>query len=244
MGVARLLAKGWIAFCLFAGAYTFAHAAMAGSPIPAAFAPVGVAVLLFGAMGILFIAGYGLSASHRLPHLTQLHFTPGFNELVFLFFLALSFLVVIAYRPGNGVGIVVSALQAALRLIPGQRAMIGALTRCGLDDGREFAGAFAWLLTFIYVASAASRLRINAALLRLERKARPEPLGPSGVALALGTAAVVGIQFLFVGTIYDLIGCAAFSGVLGAVLIGLAPLALGYLIIAALTNLLAANPEG
>jgi hypothetical protein len=244
MGVSRLLAKGWIAFCVFAGAYQFAHVAIAGAPILQALLPLGVTVLLFGAMGLLFIAGYGLSASHRLPRIESLRLTPGFNEIVFLCFVALSFLVEIAYRPGNGVGGVIMALEAAMRLIPGQHALADALDRCNLDGGREFSAAFSWLLAFIYLGSSASRLRMAAALLRIERKQRPDPLGPFGVGLALGIAAVVGIQFLFIGTLYTLLPCSLLGGVLGGVLMGLAPLALAYLVSAALTNLLAANSEG
>jgi len=244
MGVARLLAKGWVVFCLYGGGLALAQAGLTGSGGGTALVPIAVAVFLFGAMGLLFIGGYGFSATHRMPRLESLIAVPGFNEIVFLCFVCLSFLVEIAYRPGYGVGAVIQALQAALRIVPGQHALGDALQRCNLDGGRTFAGAFAWLLAFIFVGSAVSRLRINAALVRLERKTRPEPLGPSGAALTLGTAAVVGIQFLFVGTLFSLLPCKALAGLSGALLIGLAPLALAYLAIAALTNLLAANPEG
>jgi len=243
MGVARLLAKGWVVFCVYAGGLAFARAAMAGTAIGQALLPVVVVVLLFGAMGLLFIGGYGMSTSHRLPRLESLFVIPGFNEIVFLSFVSLSFLIEIAYRPGNGVGGVIAALEAALRLVPGQHALEDALARCNLDGGQTFVSAFAWLLAFIYMGSAVSRLRINAALVRLERKARPEPLGPSVVALTLGTIAVVGIQFLFVGSLFPLLSCDALRGLPGGLLIGLGPLALAYLVIAALTSLLAANTE-
>jgi hypothetical protein len=93
------------------------------------------------------------------------------------------------------------------------------------------------------LGSAISRLRITAALVRLERKRRVEPLGPQGIALVLGVAAVAGIQFLFMGTLYRMLPCNALGGISGALLIGLAPLMLAYLIFAALTNLLATHPE-
>ena len=55
--------------------------------------------------------------------------------------------------------------------------------------------------------------------------------------------AVVGIQFLFVGSAYPWFHCSAFADITGALLIGLAPLMLAYLIVAALASLLASSPE-
>ncbi|HET7336193.1 MAG TPA: hypothetical protein VFI93_13840, partial [Rhizomicrobium sp.] len=75
-------------------------------------------------------------------------------------------------------------------------------------------------------------------------KTRPEILGDNGLAFATGFAAIAGIQLLFVGSLYQHVPCGALTGVLGAVLIGIGPLALCYLIIAAVTNLLALGPEG
>jgi hypothetical protein len=54
---------------------------------------------------------------------------------------------------------------------------------------------------------------------------------------------VVGIQFLFVGSAYPWLHCSAFADVTGALLIGLAPLMLAYLIVAALASLMASAPE-
>ena len=68
--------------------------------------------------------------------------------------------------------------------------------------------------------------------------------------LGMGTAemneiaAVVAIQMLFMGTVYLLIPCWIYQSIPGSVLIGLGPLTLGYLIKAALTDLLALGPEG
>ena len=44
MGAARLLAKGWIAFCLFAGAHALHRALAAYVPIDQAAASIGVCV--------------------------------------------------------------------------------------------------------------------------------------------------------------------------------------------------------
>jgi len=54
---------------------------------------------------------------------------------------------------------------------------------------------------------------------------------------------VAGIQLMFMGSLFRLLSCASLGGILGGVLIGLAPLMLGYLIFAAITNLLAISPE-
>jgi hypothetical protein len=46
-----------------------------------------------------------------------------------------------------------------------------------------------------------------------------------------------------VGSAYPWMNCSAFADITGAVLIGLAPLMLSYLIVAALASLMAAAPE-
>ena len=108
-----------------------------------------------------------------------------------------------------------------------------------MDGGRVFAAAFTWLLAIIYLASAASRLQAAAGLIRLERGDRPQMLGPTLRAFLFGIVAVVGIQFLFVGSAYPWLDCSAFADITGALLIGLAPLMLAYLIVAALASLMA-----
>ena len=242
MGVARLLAKGWIVFCLFAGAHAIVRVLAPGTPPVQALMPVAIPMLMFGAMGVLFIAGYGLSSGHLLTRFRPTHIVPGFNEVIFVLFAMLSFTVQIV--PHHLQWGVLNALEQAIRFaVPGQRALEDSLARCNLDGGRAFADACAWLLAFIFLGSALSRIRMAAALVRLERKRRIEPLGPTGIAFVLGVAAVAGIQFLFVGTLFRLLPCALLSGVLGSVLIGIAPLMLAYLIAAALTNLLAMHPE-
>lgn len=242
MGVARLLAKGWIVFCVFAGAHAAARALHPGEPVQAALLPTAVAVFLFGAMGVLFIAGYGLSSGHLLRRFRPMHILPGFNEIVFVVFVVFSFAIQIA--PHHLTWGVLNALEAAVRFaVPGQRALEAALTRCTLDGGRAFAAACTWLLAFVFLGTALSHVRMSAGLVRLERKRRIEPLGPAGIALVLGAAAIAGIQFLFVGALFPTLPCPMLSGLLGAVLMGAAPLMLAYLAAAAITNLLAMNPD-
>ncbi len=247
MGVARLLAKGWVLVCLYAGAHALAFGL--GTATPAlSMLQIVVCVLLFAAMGLLFIGGYGASAgavgSTILSRLRPRHLTPGFNELVFMVFVLASFLVQVSYAPdllGTPVG---DALEGAIGFaVPGQRAVTDILSACTVDGGRILASAFAWFLALIFLASALSRIRLSAGLLRLERKERPEALGPAMHTLVLGIAAVIGIQFLYVGTGYTLLDCTGLTGLQGQVLTGIGPLMLSYLIVAALTSLLALSPE-
>lgn len=249
MGIARLLAKGWIIFCLFAGAHALRIALVSGVPLQVGLLSIGICALLFMAMGLLFVGGFGASAGHvsGTPWIKRFkphHLIPGFNEGVFFIFVVLSFLnqgfaAPLALNRG-----VAGALQNAIYfVVPGQRSLVSALEACSIDGGRTFAAAFAWLLAIIYLASAASRLRLQAGLIRLEAGDRPQALGPTLRAFLFGIVAVVGIQFLFVGSAYPWLACSAFADVTGALLIGLAPLMLAYLIVAALASLLASAPE-
>ncbi len=248
MGVARLLAKAWIAFCVYACAHAVAIAAASGEPLLPALQQMGLCTALFGAMGLLFVGGYAASASHSgmaaLAKLRPNHVLPGFDETVFIVFATAVFAVQIAYAPQHVSGGVVSALDGAIGFaVPGQRVLESSLSACGLDAGRNASSALSWLLAFIFLGSALSRVRMQAALVRLERKGRPEILGASGLVFLLGILAVVAIQLLFMGTAYLLIPCWIFASIPGAVLIGLGPLMLAYLIKAALTDLLALGPE-
>jgi hypothetical protein len=249
MGIARLLAKGWIVFCLFAGAHALRLALLSGLPLDNSLAAIGICAFLFMAMGLLFVGGFGVSAGHVTgkPWLARFrphHLVPGFNETVFLIFVILSFLnqafVAAASMDRGAAGALGNAIYF---VVPGQRALVSSLEACNMDGGRVFAAAFAWLLAVIYLASAASRLRLQAGLIRLEASDRPQPLGPTLRAFLFGIVAVVGIQFLFVGSAYPWLNCSAFADVTGALLIGLAPLMLSYLIVAALASLLASSPE-
>ena len=248
MGIARLLAKGWIVFCLFAGAHALRLASMAGVPLQTSSFAIGVCAALFIAMGLLFVGGFGASAGHsRTPWLTRLrprHLIPGFNEMVFIVFVTLSFLNQALVAPVVIDRGAAGALENAMYfLLPGQRALVHALEGCTLDGGRAFSAAFTWLLAIVYLANAVSRLKLQAGLIRLEAGERIQPLGPTLRAFLFGIVAVVGIQFLFVGSAYPWLACSAFADITGAVLIGLAPLMLAYLIVAALASLMAAAPE-
>jgi hypothetical protein len=248
MGLARLLAKGWIVFCLFAGAHALRLASLSGTPLAGAIGPVAICMLLFLAMGLLFVGGFGASAGFSAtPFLARLrphHFLPGFNEIVFVGFVILSFINQAMVAPldiDHGAG---EALENAIYfIVPGQRALVGQLGACMLDGGRVMEAAFTWLLAIIYLGSTVSRLRLVAGIIRLEAANRVQLLGPTVRAFLFGVVAVVGIQFLFVGSAYPWLHCSAFANITGAVLIGLAPLMLAYLIVAALASLLAASPE-
>ena len=246
MGIARLLAKGWVVFCVLAGAHALNLAIQGGQSVGGAVSSLVLPVLLFGAMGLLFIVGYGVSggyASASFWKLSARQLVPGFNELVFIAFTLMSFLNQVFIAPHYVGGGAAEALEAAIAyVVPGQRALEDALS-CGLDGGRIFASAFAWLLAIVYVASAVSRLRLAAGIIRIERTVRPEPIGPAIFALVLGAFAIVGIQLFFIGTAYHWVSCAGFNDIAGALVIGLAPLMLAYLMVAALASALASGPE-
>ena len=248
MGLARLLGKAWVIFCLFAGAHAIRLALAGGLAVGNALFAIGICVLLFMAMGLLFVGGFGVSGglpgTPLLARLKPHHLVPGFNELVFVLFVAMSFFNQALVAPSYISADLPKALEGAIYFaVPGQRALVTALDACSMDGGRVFAAAFAWLLAVIFLASAVSRLKLAAGLIRLERSLKPEILGPTVRAFLLGVTAVIGIQFLFVGSAYPWLGCSAFTGIVGPVLIGLAPLMLSYLIVAALASLLASSKE-
>jgi hypothetical protein len=252
MGIARLLAKGWLLFCVVAGGHAL-HLAMAtGMAASDAWLAIGVCVLLFAAMGLLFIGGFGVSGGlpssqggtplkiWAKPH----HLLPGFNELVFLFFVILSFVVQVMVAPLTMAMPAAQALERAIAFaIPGQHALVRALDACNMDGGRVFAAAFSWLLAAIYLASTSSRLKLQAGLIRLEQGAKPEVIGPALRAFLYGVVAVAAIQFLAMGSVFPLLGCRAYADITGELLTGLAPLMTAYLIVAAMASLLASAPE-
>lgn len=248
MGAARLLAKGWIIFCIYVGGLALGRAVTGGVPLSSAMGPILVCVLLFGAMGVLFIAGYGLSAGHVRPLLpgrvSATSLLPGFNELVFLAFTLVVFCVQVFYAATARGNAAVDALEGAIRFaVVGESALENAFILCSIDGGRLLVSALSWLLALIYLGSALSRIRLAAGIVRLERKQRPEALGAQPLALILGVAAVLGIQLLYMGSAYGLLSCPTLAGLWGDVLIGLGPLLLAYLVVAALTNLLALGPS-
>jgi hypothetical protein len=248
MGVARLLAKGWLLFCLYAGAVALERAMAQNVPLIEALRQTGVCTLLFGAMGILFVSGFGLSSGPVRPlfmfHVNPLRFVPGFNELVFIAFVLMALSVQIVFVPGYDRGIVADALRGAVAFaVFGQRALEDSLETCAIGGGRLLVSACSWILALIFLGSSLSRIRLAAGIVRLERKLKPEPLGGQPLAFAQGVLAVLGIQLLYVGSLYSMLPCRLLSGVAGDVLIGIGPLMLAYLIVAALTNLLALGPE-
>lgn len=247
MGVARLLAKGWVVFCLFAGAHAFNLALARGEAPLDAGALIAVCVLLFGAMGLLFVVGFGsastASGGPLLSRLRPHHLMPGFNQVVFLVFVALSFLNQIFVAPALLGGPVDDAVENVLRYIPGQNELAHALKACALDNGRIFASGVAWLLAIVFVASAVSRIGLTAGLIRLDRVLRPSSFSATVLAALYGFVAIVGFQLLFVGSAYPWLGCSAYTDITGSVLIGLAPLMLGYLVFAALATLKASAPD-
>jgi len=248
MGVARLLAKGWVLVCLFAGAHALNIALTSGADPFDALPPLIACVVLFLAMGLLFVGGYAASASHSgaplIKRFKPLHFVPGFNDVVFVVFVCLSFVNQILVAPAHLSGVVVDGFEAAIYFaIPGQRALLDSLVPCGLDGGRLFASSFAWLLAIIFLCSSLSRLKLEAQILRLERATYPKVLGPTTLAVVLGIAAVVGIQLLLVGSAFAFLPCSAYVDIPGTLLVGLAPLLLAYLIVAALASLLATSHE-
>lgn len=246
MGAARLLAKAWVVFCVFAGAYEAQRLLSSGSPPDQAIGGIAVCVLLFGAMGLLFIGGYGISGASGsfAERLKPMHWLPGFNGIVFVIFAVAIFIIQTAYLPNNVDGGILSALQASIHFaIPGQRALEDRLAECSLDGGRVIASALSWLLALIFLGSALSRVRLAAAIVRLERRTRPDALGAANLTLLLGIFAVVGIQFLLLGAVFPLMPCATLVVLPGQLLIGLGPLMLAYLILAAVTDLLSLGPD-
>lgn len=252
MGVSRLLAKAWVAICLFAGAHALRTAILSGvNPWPTVL-QVLVATVLFAAMGLLFVGGYGVSRDAFHARATAIfkfgkktpRTMPMFNDVVFLCFAALSFVIQVWYAPRHLSGPVTEAVENALYFaIPGNALVIARLDACAIDGGRVFATSAAWLLALVFAASAISRLKQTADAMRVDRMLHPQSLSPMGLAAVLGIVAVVGIQCLFVGSPIVLLPCSAFVGLPGALLIGFAPLVFAYVVYAALAALLASGGE-
>jgi hypothetical protein len=248
MGVARLLAKLWVLVCLYAGADAVSMVVAYGTGSLRALPVMIACFALFLAMGLLFIGGYDAASGHgglaRLRHVRAMEFAPSFNDLVFFVFVCLSFVNQIIFALIHHSGLFVDGFEQAIYFaVPGQRALVGALSDCGFDGGRQFASAITWLLAIVYLGSSLSRLKLEAGIARLARSARPDALGPLATATLLGIVAVVGVQMLFVGSGFALLSCGAYADIPGDLLIGLAPLLLAYLILAALTALLASSRE-
>ena len=253
MGIAQLLAKGWVVFCLYAGAQALNLALFAGKPLAEVAPPLAICVLLFGAMGLLFIAGFGASSGSGLGQMFRRmkpsHFLPSFDAVVFLVFVIASFAAQVAFASAP---IDTSPAAGALRramyvVVPGEPALNERLVTLGYPQSIAYSilvmSSFAWLLAIIFVASAMSRIGLTAGLLRLERALRPSSFGPTVLAAIYGTVALVVFQLLYIGSLYMFLPRFAFTGITGALLIGLAPLMLAYLIVAASATLKASGPE-
>jgi len=248
MGAARLLAKGWVLLCLFAGAHALRFALLEGSE-PAVVVPqLLIALALFAAMGLLFVGGYGASSDGFHHHTATMKerklgvARPHFNDSVLFGFAALSFVMQVWYAPNHLSGPVTDGLVRAIAYaVPGQGVIADRLASCSLDGGRIFASAFAWLLAVVFLASSVSRLKQAAAQVRLDRTLHPQSLSLTALAAALGIIAIIGVQCLFVGSVLAGLPCSAFAGIPGAVLIGLGPLLLAYVTYAALAVLLASG---
>jgi hypothetical protein len=251
MGVSRLLAKAWIVTCLFAGAHALRTAVLMGAAAWPSVLQVLAAVLLFAAMGLLFVGGYGVSRDAFHARATAIfkpdktpRTMPMFNDVVFLVFAALSFVDQVWYAPHHLSGRITEALENALYFaIPGNAVVADRLSECAVDGGRVFASSIAWFLALIFAASAVSRLKHTANAMRVDRMLHPQSLSPTGLAAVLGIVAVIGIQCLFVGAPLALLPCSLFIGLPGALLIGFAPLGFAYIVYAALAALLASGGD-
>jgi len=248
MGAARLLAKGWLLVCLFVGAHALRFAVMAGGDVKIVIPQVLIALALFAAMGLLFVGGYGASSDGFHHHTATIKerklaiARPAFNDVVLFAFAALSFVDQVWYAPLHLGGAVTEGLERAVSYaVPGNAVVAERLNACSLDGGRIFASSFTWLLAIIFAASSVSRLRQAAEAVRLDRVLHPQSLSLTALAAALGIVAIIGIQCLFVGSVLTLLPCSAFTGIPGALLTGLGPLMLAYVIYAALAILLASG---
>ena len=243
MGVARLLAKGWIVLCLYAGAHEVHALLFSGAALTETLVHVGLSVTVFMAMGLLFLGGYGLSNGH-LTEIKPAQLLPHFTDIVFLLFAILSFIDQTMVAPHNVAGSIAEEIENAVAFaLPGQRTLVDALSPCALDGGRVFASAVTWVLAFVLLGSSLSRLKLSAGLLRLERLRRPGGLSAGAAAFLLGALSIIGIQLLLVGTAYLYIPCDVFTTIPGQVLIGLGPILLAYVTLGALTALMATGND-
>lgn len=248
MRLARLMAKAWVAVCLYAGAASLSLALPASADGWRTAAAILGGMALYLAMGLAFVAGGLLLSGHavmlrqdwRRAHPWRFGF--GFDDAVFVVFAVLSFLDLAFFSPVHLTSVATIAVErAAYFAVPGQRAFVAMARPCLFDGGRIFASAFTWCLAIVYLGSALSRLKERVAELRLLKAIRPDLVGGRFEGIVLGAASVAGIQFLYVGAGYALLPCSLLTGVEGALLLGLAPLMLAYAVQAALTYLCTAK---
>lgn len=233
-GLARLFAKGWIIFCLYAGALACGTYWTGGGTLTGLVSAIILPVLLFGALGLAFTGGFLYLAGHGDPSVWRRPFsTPiGFNEAVFVAFAVLSLANQLFIAPHFLSGRLTDGLERALYYaVPGQRALVYQMRLCMTDGGRIFAAGISWCLAIIYLGSALSRLKLTVAILRLA-----PAWGVRGgcAALVLSLIALVGIYFLYIGALYSHLSCRFVAGISGSMLIGLVPLMLSYCLAASL----------
>lgn len=234
MVLARLLAKAWIAVCLFAGAVGLTQAWGEGAGLLALSLRT-VSILLFVAMGLVFaLGGVCLAGRARMLHRRwrrghPWHWTGDFDEAVWALFALLSFLDLVFFAPTHLSSPATEAVElAAYVAVPGHRAFVSLARPCLFDGGRIFASAFSWCLALIYLGSAFSRLKMRVVRLRALQKAHPQIAAGRADIVLLSLAAVVGIQLFYIGSGYSVLSCSVLTGALGAATIGLAPLLLAF----------------
>lgn len=243
--MARLVAKVWVMFCLYAGALAL-NLALPGSPDAwAEAARICGATLLYLCTGFLF-AGMAVRLLHRRETLIRHSWRDiDFNDVLFGIFLFLTFCDQAFFAPDHLAGVFSQSVeQAAFYAVPGQRALSRLVHSCTMDGGRIFASAFSWCLALIWFGSALSRLKISAGLLRAAWSVAPDRTRGLTSAVLLGLCAAAGIQVLYAGSGIRFLPCSMTAGIAGGLLTGLAPLLLVYVIITALTGLIAgAQPQ-
>src|SRR6201999_3747373 len=146
-----------------------------GTPWIAAAPPIAICTFLFGAMGLLFITGFGASAGGSIgPVMRRMklsHFLPSFDGVVFLLFVIASFAAQSVLVSAIGTSPAAIALQKAIFfVVPGEPALNARLYACQYPQPLIYSvsivSSFTWLLAIVYVASAMSRIALTAGLLR------------------------------------------------------------------------------
>lgn len=244
MGLARLIARAWVAVCLYAGAMALRFEASASADSVSTLISVVGCTALFLAMGLVFTGGGIFLSGHagilkrRWRRTHPWRFGCGFDEAVFIAFAVVSFLDLAFFAPEHlSAPMTVAVERAAYFAVPGQRAFVSLARPCLFDGGRILTSAVSWCLAIVYLGSALSRLKRRAGERRLLAAVRPDLVGGRGEAILLAAVSVVGIQLLYVGSAYGWLACSFYTGVAGALLVGLAPLMLAYAIVEALTLL-------
>ena len=209
MGVARLLAKGWVVFCLFAGGYALHDAVGAGTAFlrrPARHSHQRRSVRRHGAAVHRRLCG-GVERRWRVAHWrvsSPRHVLPGFNELVFIGFALAIFVMQTLYLAGSRPGRVLGALQAAIAFaVPGQGQLAYSARRLRARRRARVRGRLRAGCSPSSFWARRSRASVSPpASCGWSASSVPKRSGPTGLALVLGLAAVIGIQLLYIGSLY------------------------------------------